>query len=61
VSSFDSVDHDWLVKFLEHRIADERVLRLIRKWLGAGVLEEGRWRPSEEGTPQGASVTAPTQ
>jgi RNA-directed DNA polymerase len=57
VSSFDSVDHDWLMKFIEHRIADERVLRLIRKWLGAGVLEEGRWRASEEGTPQGASVS----
>jgi RNA-directed DNA polymerase len=57
VSSFDSVDHDWLMKFIEHRIADKRVLRLIRKWLGAGVLEEGRWRASEEGTPQGASVS----
>jgi RNA-directed DNA polymerase len=54
---FDSVDHDWLMKFIEHRIADKRVLRLIRKWLGAGVLEEGRWRASEEGTPQGASVS----
>ena len=54
---FDSVDHDWLVKFLEHRVADKRVLRLIRKWLGAGVLEDRRWRPSEEGTPQGASVS----
>ena len=54
---FDSVDHDWLMRFIEHRIADKRVLRLIRKWLGAGVLEEGRWRASEEGTPQGASVS----
>jgi RNA-directed DNA polymerase len=54
---FDAVDHDWLMKFIEHRIADKRVLRLIRKWLGAGVLEEGRWRASEEGTPQGASVS----
>ncbi|MBA3262744.1 MAG: group II intron reverse transcriptase/maturase [Thermoleophilaceae bacterium] len=54
---FDSVDHDWLMKFIEHRIADKRVLRLIRKWLGAGVLEEGRWRASKEGTPQGANVS----
>jgi RNA-directed DNA polymerase len=54
---FDSVDHDWVVKFIEHRVADKRVLRLIRKWLGAGVLEDGRFRPSEEGTPQGASVS----
>jgi RNA-directed DNA polymerase len=51
---FDHVRHDWLVKFLEHRIADPRVLRLIRKWIKAGALEEGEWSATEEGTPQGA-------
>src|SRR4030095_11864021 len=52
-SFFDGIDHEWLVKFIEHRIADQRVVRLIRKWLNAGVLEKGRWTSSEEGTPQG--------
>jgi RNA-directed DNA polymerase len=56
-SFFDGIDHEWLVKFIEHRIADQRVVRLIRKWLNAGVLEEGRWRSSEEGTPQGGSAS----
>ena len=54
---FTSLDHSWLVKFLEHRIADERVLRLIQKWLRAGVIEDGRWMASEEGSPQGATVS----
>jgi group II intron reverse transcriptase/maturase len=54
---FDTMDHEWLMKFLEHRIADQRVLRLIRKWLKAGVLEREQWRCSEEGTPQGASAS----
>jgi group II intron reverse transcriptase/maturase len=54
---FDGIDHEWLVKFIEHRIADQRVVRLIRKWLNAGVLEEGRWKSSEEGTPQGGSAS----
>jgi RNA-directed DNA polymerase len=54
---FDQLDHEWLMKFLEHRIADQRVLRLIRKWLKAGVLEKGQWRCSEEGTPQGGSAS----
>jgi RNA-directed DNA polymerase len=54
---FTSLDHSWLVKFLEHRIADERVLRLIQKWLRAGVIEDGRWTASEEGSPQGATVS----
>src|SRR5712691_10280468 len=58
---FTSLDHSWLVKFLEHRIADKRVLRLIQKWLKAGVIEDGVWSASVEGSPQGASVTAPTQ
>lgn len=54
---FDSIDHAWLVKFLEHRIADKRVVHLIQKWLNAGVLEDGEWSLSEEGTPQGASIS----
>ena len=54
---FSSLDHQWLVKFLEHRIADRRVLRLIEKWLAAGVIENGSWTAFEEGVPQGASVS----
>jgi RNA-directed DNA polymerase len=56
-SSFDAIDHGWLVKFVEHRIADRRVVRLIQKWLNAGVLEEGTRTRSEEGTPQGGSAS----
>jgi group II intron reverse transcriptase/maturase len=51
---FDAIDHGWLVKFLEHRIADRRLLRLIRKWLRAGVSEGGQWSETTVGTPQGA-------
>ena len=54
---FDSVDHEWLVKFIEHRIADKRIVRLIRKWLNAGVMEDGKRRYSKEGTPQGGSAS----
>src|SRR5215218_2022364 len=54
---FSSLDHQWLVKFLEHRIADRRVLRLIQKWLAAGVVEKGSWTAFEAGVPQGASVS----
>ena len=54
---FTSLDQGWLEKFLEHRIADKRVLRLIRKWLNAGVIEDGEWSGTEEGTPQGASAS----
>ena len=54
---FDAIDHGWLVKFVEHRIADRRVVRLIQKWLKAGVLEDGKRTWREEGTPQGASVS----
>jgi len=54
---FTGLDQSWLVKFLEHRIADKRVLRLIQKWLRAGVIEEGEWSSTEEGTAQGASVS----
>jgi RNA-directed DNA polymerase len=56
-SFFDTVDHDWLITFLEHRIGDPRVLRLIRKWLRAGVSEEGAWSPTRVGTPQGAVIS----
>jgi len=58
-SFFDSVSHAWLVRFLEHRIGDPRVIRLIRKWLKAGVVEDGEWSATEIGTPQG-SVISPT-
>jgi group II intron reverse transcriptase/maturase len=54
---FTSLDHDWLQKFVEHRIADKRVLRLIRKWVKAGVIEEGGWSATEVGAPQGASAS----
>lgn len=54
---FDTLDHGWLMKFVEHRIADPRVLRLIRKWLRAGALEEGRWTETDVGTPQGAVIS----
>jgi RNA-directed DNA polymerase len=60
-SFFDHLDHGWMEKFLEHRIGDRRVLRLIGKWLGAGVSEEGEWSKSAVGTPQGAVMTPPTQ
>ena len=51
---FDAVSHEWLMRFVEHRIGDRRINRLIRKWLKAGVMEEGELVPSEAGTPQGA-------
>ena len=54
---YDAIDHGWLRRFVEHRIADKRVLRLIRKWLNAGVIEDGSWSASEEGAPQGASAS----
>lgn len=54
---FDSLDHAWLVKFLEHRIGDQRVIRLIQKWLKAGVLEDGKRIRSETGTIQGGSIS----
>jgi RNA-directed DNA polymerase len=57
VSSFTSLDHGWLARFLEHRIADRRVLRLIQKWLSAGVIENGAWTQSDQGAPQGASAS----
>ena len=60
-SFFDTLHHSWLVKFVEHRVADRRIVRLIQKWLRAGVLEEGRRIQSEVGAVQGGSMTPPTQ
>jgi group II intron reverse transcriptase/maturase len=54
---FDTIEHDWLVRFIEHRVADPRVVRLIKKWLHAGVLEDGRVTRSELGTVQGGSIS----
>jgi group II intron reverse transcriptase/maturase len=54
---FDAINHEWLVKFVEHRIADRRIVRLIQKWLSAGVLEDGEWTRSEVGTPQGGGIS----
>jgi len=56
-SFFDTLDHGWLMKFVEHRIADDRVLRHVRKWLSAGVMEAGRRIEQEEGVQQGGSVS----
>jgi RNA-directed DNA polymerase len=56
-SFFDTVSHSWLLRFLKHRIGDERIVRLIRKWLKAGVFEEGIVTESEVGTPQGATAS----
>ena len=54
---FDTIEQDWLIKFIEHRVADTRVVRLIKKWLHAGVLEDGRLTRSELGTVQGGSIS----
>lgn len=54
---FDAIDHDWLIQFLERRIGDRRILRLIRKWLRAGVSDEGEWSKTTVGTPQGAVIS----
>jgi RNA-directed DNA polymerase len=56
-SFFDTLKHEWLVKFVEHRVADRRIVRLIQKWLAAGVLEEGQRTQSEVGTVQGGSIS----
>lgn len=56
-SFFDSVDHDWMKKFVEHRIGDCRLVRLLMKWLKAGVMEDGRVKPTELGTPQGGIIS----
>ena len=54
---FDRIDRDWLVRFLEHRIGDRRVIRLIIKWLNAGVMEDGKWKDDLRGTPQGSVIS----
>ena len=56
-SFFDEIDHGWMMRFLEHRIADNRLLRLIRNWLKAGVIEDGRRIPGVKGSPQGAVIS----
>ena len=56
--SFDHIDHGWMIKFVQHRVADPRLLRLIQKWLKAGVMEGEQWSETEMGTPQGAVITA---
>jgi retron-type reverse transcriptase len=58
---FDNLDKSWLIKFVEHRVSDPRILRLIQKWLSAGVMEEGIWSEAKLGTPQGSVVTPLTQ
>jgi group II intron reverse transcriptase/maturase len=55
---FDNMSHEWTMKFVEHRVADRRILRLIQKWLQAGVSEDGQWSETKVGTPQG-SVASP--
>ncbi len=56
-SFFDSVDHGWLLRMLAHRIADRRILRLVERWLKAGILESGEWVVVETGTPQGSGIS----
>jgi len=58
---FDRMSHEWIMKFVQHRVADKRILRLIQKWLKAGVSEEGEWSETKIGTPQGAVMTPLTQ
>jgi len=54
---FDNLDHRWLTKFVEHRVAAPRILRLIQKWLKAGVMEGGQWTKAQTGSPQGAVIS----
>ena len=60
-SFFDEIDQDWLIRFLEHRIGDRRIIRLIQKWLRAGVLEDGVVSVSDRGTGQGSVMAPRTQ
>ena len=54
---FDEVSHRWLIKFLEHRIGDPRIIRLIKRMLRGGIMEDGLVRASEKGTPQGSILS----
>ena len=56
-SFFDKIGHDWMIRFVEHRIGDQRIVRLIQKWLKAGVMEDGKWFETKEGTPQGSVIS----
>ena len=56
-SFFDSIDHDQLLRHVQRRVSDRRILKLIRQWLGAGVVEEGKWQPTSQGTPQGGVIS----
>jgi RNA-directed DNA polymerase len=56
---FDRMSHEWTMKFIQHRIADKRILRLIQKWLKAGISEDGEWSETMVGTPQGAVMAMP--
>ena len=56
-SFFDRMSHEWIMRFVQHRVADRRILRLIQKWLKAGVMEQGQWEKTEMGTPQGAVIS----
>src|ERR1700751_1929104 len=57
VPTHHNLDKSWLIKFVEHRVADPRILRLIQKWLNAGVREEGKWSDTKTGSPQGSVVS----
>jgi retron-type reverse transcriptase len=54
---FDNMSHEWTMRFIQHRVADKRIHRLIQKWLKAGVSEDGEWSETTIGTPQGAVVS----
>lgn len=54
---FDRMDHEWLLKFVKHRIADRRIIKLVEKWLKAGVMEDGKLITTSSGTPQGGVIS----
>ena len=54
---FGSLDHGWMLKFVQHRVGDPRIVNLIRRWLKAGIFEEGNITPNTTGTPQGGSIS----
>ncbi|UFS85114.1 hypothetical protein LPB79_34185 (plasmid) [Rhizobium sp. T136] len=60
-SFYDEIDHEWMLRFLSHRVGDCRLIRLIYKWLKAGTIEDGRRVASTRGTPQGSVITPRTQ